>query len=217
MDVDVAKTEPPARVNDPEGTKRNIIDVATMEFAQNGLSGARIDEIAAKTKSSKRMIYYYFGDKEGLYLKVLEEAYSRVRATEATLELEHLQPVEALKTLVGFTFDHHNSHESFIRLVMIENIHHGEYLARSPVIQKLNVPAIDAVRGIYDRGVKEGLFRPGLDPLELHWQISALCFFNVSNRATFSKIFMRDLGSETSLASLRQSAIEMIVRHVCKG
>jgi AcrR family transcriptional regulator len=216
MDIRVAKADAPSRVNDPEGTKKNIIEVATKEFAENGLSGARIDEIAAKTKSSKRMIYYYFGDKEGLYLKVLEDAYSRVRAIEATLDLQDLPPVDALQKLVGFTFDHHNTHEAFIRLVMIENIHHGEFLAKSPVIQKLNVTAIDAVRGIYDRGVKEGTFRPGLDPIELHWQISALCFFNVSNRATFSKIFKRELGSKKSLASLRTAVVEMILRYVCR-
>jgi AcrR family transcriptional regulator len=215
MDVEAAKTTAAqGRVNDPEGTKRNIIEVATKEFAENGLSGARIDEIAAKTKSSKRMIYYYFGDKDGLYLKVLENAYSKVRATEATLELQDLSPVEALEKLVRFTFDHHNSNEAFIRLVMIENIHHGEYLAKSQVIQKLNVTAIDAVRQLYERGVEQRLFRPGLDPVELHWQISALCFFNVSNRATFSKIFKRDLGSKASLASLRDSVVEMIVRHL---
>lgn len=212
----VRTTTLPGRVNDPEGTKRNIIEVATREFAENGLSGARIDEIAAKTKSSKRMIYYYFGSKEGLYLKVLENAYSKVRATEAKLDLQHLPPREALERLVCFTFDHHNSHEDFIRLVMIENIHHGEYLARSAVIQELNVTAIDAVADIYRRGVEECLFRPGLDPVELHWQISALCFFNVSNRATFSKIFKRELGSEQSLASLRQGVVEMVLRFVAR-
>jgi AcrR family transcriptional regulator len=215
MDVDLAKSTPPSgRTNDPEGKQRNIIEVATREFAENGLSGARVDEIAAKTNSSKRMIYYYFGDKNGLYLKVLENAYSEMRATEATLDLEELPPLEALEKLVGFTFDHHNDHEAFIRLVMIENIHHGEYLAKSPVIQKLNARAIDAVRNIYERGVGEGVFRRGLDPVELHWQISALCFFNVSNRATFSKVFRRDLGSRKSLASLREAVVEMIVRHI---
>ena len=214
MDVETARTPVSGRINDPEGTKRNIIEVATQEFAENGLAGARIDEIAAKTKSSKRMIYYYFGGKEGLYLKVLEEAYSRVRAIEATLDLQDLPPRQALEKLVGFTFDHHNSHEAFIRLVMIENIHHGEFLGKSQVIQKLNVTAIDTVREIYARGVKNGVFRRGLDPIELHWQISALCFFNVSNRATFSKIFKRDLGSKKSLASLRASVIEMVVRHI---
>jgi AcrR family transcriptional regulator len=215
MDVETtARAGAPGRTNDPEGTKRNIIEVATKEFAENGLSGARIDEIAAKTRSSKRMIYYYFGDKDGLYLKVLENAYSKVRATEAKLDLQDLPPLQALEKLVRFTFDHHNSNESFIRLVMIENIHHGEYLAKSQVIQKLNVTAIDAVRNLYERGVGQGVFRPGLDPVELHWQISALCFFNVSNRATFSKIFKRDLGSKKSLESLRSAVVEMIVRHV---
>jgi AcrR family transcriptional regulator len=198
----------------PEATKRNIIEVATREFAEAGLSGARIDEIAAKTKSSKRMIYYYFGDKEGLYVQVLEAAYSKVRAVEATLNLDDLDPVRALRKLVEFTFDHHNSNEDFIRLVMIENIHHAAYLARSRVIQELNVTAIDTIARLYERGVRSSVFRKGLDPVDLHWQISALCFFNVSNRATFSKIFGRDLGSRKSLARLREDAVQMIERFV---
>jgi AcrR family transcriptional regulator len=204
----------PNRSNDPEGTRRNIIDVAMREFAENGLSGARIDEIAAKTKSSKRMIYYYFGDKEGLYLKVLEEAYSRVRAEEASLDLAGMEPREALDALVRFTFDHHDRNPDFIRLVMIENIHHADFLARSQVIQKLNVRAIDAVADLYRRGVEQGVLRDGIDPVELHWQISALCFFNVSNRATFSKIFKRDLGAKKSLASLRERVVDMVRRYV---
>jgi len=212
----IKKSAATGRTNDPEGTRRNIIEVATEEFSQRGLSGARIDEIAAKTKCSKRMIYYYFDSKEGLYLKVLEAAYSRVRQFEASLHLDDLPPVEALERLVRFTFDHHNSNEDFIRLVMIENIHHAEYLAQSPVIQKLNLTAIDVIKRLLERGVREGVFRAGLDPVELHWKISALCFFNVSNRATFSSIFKRDLASPQSLASLRQGVVEMIVRHVEK-
>ncbi|MEC9346628.1 MAG: TetR/AcrR family transcriptional regulator [Pseudomonadota bacterium] len=215
MRTDTPATRPaPGRTNDPEGTRRNIIEVATTEFAQNGLSGARIDEIAAKTRCSKRMIYYYFENKEGLYLRVLEAAYSRVRAFEGTLDLEHLPPRDGLEQLVGFTFDHHNSNEDFIRLVMIENIHHANYLAQSPVIQDLNLPAIDAIRRLLERGVAAGVFRDGLDPVELHWKISALCFFQVSNRASFSLIFKRDLDSPESLASLRKGVVEMILRHV---
>jgi AcrR family transcriptional regulator len=214
MAVRTRDTTSPNRSNDPEGTRRNIIDVAAREFAENGLSGARIDEIAAKTKSSKRMIYYYFGDKEGLYLKVLEEAYSRVRAEEASLDLAGMEPREALDALVRFTFDHHDRNPDFIRLVMIENIHHADFLGQSQVIQKLNVRAIDAVADLYRRGVERGVFREGIDPVELHWQISALCFFNVSNRATFSKIFKRDLGSKKSLASLRERVVDMVCRYV---
>jgi AcrR family transcriptional regulator len=205
-----------SRTNDPEGTKRNIIDVAYKEFAENGLAGARIDEIAAKTKSSKRMIYYYFGGKEDLYIKVLEEAYTRIRGIERSLDLAHLPPRLALEQLVRVTFDHHNSNPDFVRLVMNENIHNAAYLAKSPAIQKLNARAIDAVTGVYRRGVEDGLFRDGLDPVELHWQISALCFFNVSNRATFSKIFKRDLGSRKSLASLRDRAVDMVSRYVAR-
>lgn len=205
---------PPRRNNDPDATKRNIIAVATKEFSENGLSGARIDEIAAKTKSSKRMIYYYFGDKKNLYLKVLEDAYSKVRATEAALDLEHLPPLEALEKLVRFTFDHHANNKAFIRLVMIENIHRGEHLEESTVIQKLNETAIDNVQRLYRRGVEQGLFRAELDPVDLHWKISALCFFNVSNHATFSKIFKRDLGSAESQNTLREAVVDMILRYV---
>ncbi|WP_119420598.1 TetR family transcriptional regulator [Desertibaculum subflavum] len=205
------------RIRSPEATRQDIIDVATREFARNGLSGARVDEIAEKTGSSKRMIYYYFGDKEGLYLAVLEEAYRRVRRTETELDLEHLPPVEALRRLVEFTFDHHHSHEAFIRLVMIENIHHGDYLARSRTIQDLNVSVIGELDRIYQRGLQAGVFRKGLAAIDLHWQISALCFFNVSNRATFSRIFRVDLTSKKALTRLRAQVVEMILRNVLKS
>lgn len=204
------------RQQDPEGTRKNIIEVASQEFAQNGLSGARIDEIAAKTKSSKRMIYYYFGDKEGLYLSALESAYALVRKGEAQLDIAGLSPIDGLKKLVEFTFEHHHQHEDFIRMVMIENIHHGQYLERSSLVRDLNVTAIAHIRDLYERGVEAGQFRPGLDPLEIHWQISALCFFNVSNRATFSKLFDRDFGSPDNLERLKQNSVDMVLRYVAK-
>lgn len=206
----------PARTQDPEGARRNILEVATEEFALNGLSGARIDEIAARTRFSKRMIYYYFGDKEGLYLSALENAYRLVREGEAKLDIEGLEPMEALKKLVEFTFDHHHLHEDFIRMVMIENIHHGQYLERSNAIRQLNVSAIGTIEAVYRRGVAEGVFRKDLDPMELHWQISALCFFNVSNRATFSKIFGRDFGAFKARGSLRRNVVDMVLRYVVK-
>ncbi|HWP13849.1 MAG TPA: TetR/AcrR family transcriptional regulator, partial [Ramlibacter sp.] len=126
------------RTNDPERTKANILAVAAVEFGEKGLAGARIDEIAAATQTSKRMIYYYFGSKEGLYLAVLEESYRRVRGIEAELHLEDLEPEAALRRLVAFTFDHHLKNENYIRLVMSENINRGQYLAQSPRIQDLN-------------------------------------------------------------------------------
>lgn len=204
------------RTNDPERTMQNIMEVATQEFSNKGLTGARIDEIAALTRTSKRMIYYYFGSKEGLYIAVLEEAYRRIRQIESELHLEDLPPVEALRTLVGFTCDYQLANPDFIRLVMNENIHNGEFLAQSRTIQELNVPAINAVRAVYERGCAEGVFRPDIDPVDLHMSISALCFFNVSNRHTFALIFKRDLDTPEAIAARRASIVDMISRYVCK-
>jgi AcrR family transcriptional regulator len=201
-----------SRTNDPERTKADIMEVAAGEFGEKGLAGARIDEIAALTQTSKRMIYYYFGSKEGLYLAVLEESYRRVREIEAELHLEDLEPEQALRRLVAFTFDHHLSHENYIRLVMTENIHRGQYISQSRRIQDLNVTAIAAIRNLYQRGVKSGVFRPGLDPVDIHASISALSFFNVSNRHTFGAIFKLDTRSNAYIAHRRESVIEMVVR-----
>ena len=189
-----------------------ILEVATSEFANKGLSGARIDEIAAATRTSKRMIYYYFGSKEGLYVAVLEEAYRRMRAIEGELHLEDLEPEAALRKLVGFTFDHHQGNIAYIRLVMSENMQRGEYLAQSETIQELNVPAIRAIESLYKRGVAKKIFRPALDPIDIHASISALTFFNVSNQHTFGLIFKRDGQSPEALAARRASIVEMIVR-----
>ena len=204
------------RTNDPERTMAGILEVATREFSEKGLAGARIDEIAAATKTSKRMIYYYFGSKEGLYVAVLEESYRRMRTIESELHLEDLPPEDALRRLVGFTFDHHHGNEGYIRLVMSENMERGQYLAQSKIIQKLNVPAIEAIRKLYERGVAQGIFRSQLDPVDIHASISALTFFNVSNRHTFSLIFKRDLESPQAVTARRDSIIEMIVRFVRK-
>jgi AcrR family transcriptional regulator len=203
-----------ARTNDADGTSQNILDVATREFADKGLSGARIDEIAALTHTSKRMIYYYFGSKEGLYIAVLEHAYKRIRSIESELHLDELPPEDALKRLVEFTFDYQVANPDFIRLVMTENINNGEFLQQSSVIQKLNTPAISGLTSVYERGCEAGVFRKGLDPIDLHMSISALCFFTVSNRHTFSLVFKRDLGSAATQAMRRANIVEMIDRFV---
>ena len=192
----------------------DILEVAMREFADKGLAGARIDVIAQAMRTSKRMIYYYFGSKEGLYIAVLEEAYRRMRAIEADLHLEDLLPEDALRKLVGFTLDYQMAHPEFIRLVMTENIHRGEYLRRSSGIQELNMPAIEGLRSVYERGVAAGVFRAGLDPVDLHMSISALSVFNIANRHTFSLIFQQDFDSSASIVARRDNVIEMIVRFV---
>ena len=145
---------------------------------------------------------------------MLEAAYSRMRSIESELHLEDLAPEDALRKLVGFTVDYQLAHPEFIRLVMNENMHRGEYLAQSKTIQRLNVPAIEGLRQVLVRGQREGVFRGGLDPLDLHMSISALSVFNVANRHTFSLIFKCDLQSAASVVARRDSIIEMVVRFV---
>jgi AcrR family transcriptional regulator len=202
-----------SRTNDPARTMAGILEVATREFADKGLSGARIDAIAEATHTSKRMIYYYYGSKEGLYVAVLEESYRRMRQIEGELHLEDLDPEAALRRLVEFTFDHHADNEDYIRLVMNENIEQGAYLAQSKSIQELNVPAIEAIRSLYNRGVQQGVFRPGLDAVDIHASISALTFFNVSNRHTFGLIF-KDKARSAASTARRTSITDMVVRFV---
>ena len=195
----------------------DIIEVATHEFSEKGLAGARIDVIAEAMRTSKRMIYYYFGSKEALYIAVLEEAYRRIREIEAGLHLEDLTPEDALRKLVGFTVDYQLANPDFIRLVMNENMHRGTYMAQSKLIEKMNVPAIEGLRGVYERGVREGVFRAGLDPVDLHQSISALSVFNVANKHTFSLLFRRDMDAPRARSARRASIVEMVARFVLKS
>ena len=202
------------RTNDPDRTKANIIEIATHEFSEKGLSGARIDEIAERTRTSKRMIYYYFESKEGLYRAVLEDSYRRIRAVEGSLDLEHKPPLEALAQHVRFTFDHQLANTDFIRLVMVENIHHGQHIAQLSKTQQEGMAAITTLRGIVERGVAAGVMRRDLDAIDLHMSISALCFFNVANRPTFSTIFKVDMTTPAATAARRESVTQMILRFV---
>jgi AcrR family transcriptional regulator len=205
------------RIRDPEAVKANILEAAIAEFGEKGLAGARVDEIAAATRTSKRMIYYYFESKEGLYLAALEASYRRVRNTELGMHLDNMPPTDALRCLTSVTFDHHLHNEHYIRMVMAENINRGRYLAQSERIQELNRPAIALLRGIYERGVADGVFRPGLDPADIHASISALAFFNVSNRHTFGLIFQIDNQSPAYIATRRENIVQMVLRYVCKA
>jgi AcrR family transcriptional regulator len=199
---------------DPDGVRSNILQVAREIFAQKGLSGTRIDEIASRTSTSKRMIYYYFVDKEGLYREVLADAYRQTREAEDALELTGLPPEMALRKLAEFTFENHRRSQDFIRLVMIENIHEAHHMPDSEKIFGENSSAISMLDVIYANGVAQGIFRPGLTAVELHWHISALSYFNVSNRATFSHIFGGELFDEAGQATLRQHVGDMILRMV---
>jgi AcrR family transcriptional regulator len=188
------KEERLAGARDPERTKQNILEVATLEFAANGLAGARVDAIAARTQTTKRMIYYYFESKEKLFSEVLERAYGGIRRIEENLDLNRLDPETALRRLVEFSFDYHDAHPEFVRLVAIENTHNAEHIRQSDAVRHTNRPALQVLKDLLERGYRQGVFKREVDPVDLHLMISALCFYRVSNRHTFGTIFDCELG-----------------------
>ena len=177
---------------DPDATRRRILDAAEQEFAAHGLSGARVDAIAARTDTNVRMIYYYFGSKDGLYRAVLERAYGAMRENEKQLALDTRPPAEAIRHLTEFTFEYQQAHPEFVRLVAIENIHRAEHLSTLQPIRQMNASVIDTIGRILDRGKAEGAFRADAEPIGVHLLITAFCFFRVANRYTLRTIFPLD-------------------------
>jgi AcrR family transcriptional regulator len=203
-----------SRQRDPERTRQEILDVALSEFASNGYAGARVDEIAARTRTTKRMIYYYFTNKEQLYIAALERAYSTARDAERQLDADHPDPLTAIRTLAELTLDHHESHQDFIRMVAIENIHHGEYIAKSAALAELNTPAVSVVASILQRGYADGVFPRRAEPIDVHMIISAFCFFRVANRYTFGTLFGVDLVDPARREHYRQMVGDLVVSYL---
>ena len=198
-------------------TREDILDVASKEFSEKGLAGARIDEIAEKTQTSKRMIYYHFNRKDGLYQAVLERAYDRIRTQEQAARFEDLPPDQALRAIIGHNFDYHYEHPEFVRLVMSENVLMGEHIAQIANMKSRNRPVIQSLQSILDKGVAQDIFREGIDPVDLHMTISALSFYNVSNRYTFLHNFGVDFATPASRARRRVQIIECVMAWVKKG
>jgi AcrR family transcriptional regulator len=188
-----AAAKAPKRRNDPIATRENILEVAMEVFVGSGLSGARVSEIARKTRTSQRMIYYYFGDKVGLYRATLERAYAGIRQIESVLELDNLGPAAAMRKLVETTLDYEERHPEFVRIVGIENLHQAKHMTDVSSLRKQNNAVVTMVDEILQRGRAQGVFRKDVEALEIHMVISALCFFRISNRYTFKAIFGLDM------------------------
>ncbi|MER6835319.1 TetR/AcrR family transcriptional regulator [Streptomyces cellulosae] len=203
-----------ARTRDAARTQAEILDVATREFARAGYDGARVDEIAAQTRTTKRMIYYYFGGKEQLFTAVLERAYGVIREAEQELDVDHLDPVAAIRRLAELTFDHHERHPDFIRLVSIENIHDAVHIASSEMLASIGSPALDVIRRILEEGQRTGLFRADVDAVDLHAMISSFCFFRVANRHTFGALFGRDLVAPEQRDHYRAMLGDMVIAYL---
>lgn len=200
--------------NDAELSKADILAVATEEFALNGLSGARVDAIADRTRTSKRMIYYYFGSKEGLYRAVLEKAYGDIRALDSEQKSSAVTPEEAIRRIIDVTFDYDETHPNFISLVTVENIHRGRNIDQLPSIKERNAAVIRTLSDLLERGVKSGKFRADVNPVDLHLLISALCVFRVSNRFTFGKIFNVDLSDPKVRKRQKKMILEAVLRYL---
>jgi AcrR family transcriptional regulator len=196
--------KPAPRQRDAVRSRTDLLDVAEAVFAEKGYSGARVDEIAARTSTTKRMIYYYFGSKENLYIAVLERAYRGIRSAERAMDLGGLAPLEAVRRIAELTFDHHHQHPGFIKLVAVENIHRGQYLRKIRNLRELGTPAASLLQTILEDGQRDGTLRRDVDALAVHMLISAYCVFQIANNHTFGFLFDHDMRSEHIRARNRE-------------
>jgi AcrR family transcriptional regulator len=189
-----------------------IIDIATQEFVEKGLAGARIDEIAGR--ATKRKIYYYFEGKEDLYRAVLARAYRRVRESESRVDVDRGTALEGLRRLIEHDVRYHSQHPELVRLVMNENIHRAEHLKQIEALPGENQRIIDTLRRIIARGEAEGTFRPGIDPVTLHMNITALSFYNVSNQFTFAHNFGVNMSSPAAVERRAREVADILIAWV---
>lgn len=204
------------RTRDADRTQQEILAAAMIEFAASGLGGARIDAIAERAGVNKRLIYYYFGNKEDLFLAVLEQTYADIRAAEQALHLETANPADAVRRLVAFTWDHYLAHPEFLTLLNSENLHRARHLKQSKRIREMNSPLIQTLADVLERGRRDGLFRGGVDAVQLYISIAGLAYFYLSNNHTLSTIFGRDLMSPKALSERLSHITEVVMGYVLR-
>jgi len=195
-------------------TRQAILEAATIEFSTRGLGGARIDAIATRAGTNKRMIYHYFGNKEAMFLAVLENAYEKIRSMEGELHLEHLEPAAAMRKLVRFTFNYFVHNQHFVALLNSENLHRARHIKQSKRVQPINHPLIETLQGVLDRGHAGGIFRSGVDALQLYISIAGVCYFYFSNIHTLSTIFDRDLMAAKALKTRETHVVQVIMGYL---
>lgn len=203
------------KVRDADETRRRILQAAKAEFAKNGLGGARVDEISERAQANKRMLYHYFGSKDDLFQTVLEQAYLDIRNAEQKLQLDSLEPRQALETLVRFTWNYYLKNPEFITLVNSENLHRARHLKKSEAIKVVSRRFVSMVSHILERGVEAGVFRAGVDPVQLNITIAAIGYYYLTNRFTGSIVFERDFMDPAALEERLQFNIETVMRLVC--
>jgi TetR/AcrR family transcriptional regulator len=212
-----AEPATPPRSAAADATRARILAAARIEFVGEGLNGARVDRIAERANINKNLIYHHFGSKDALYLRVLEEIYSALRASQKDSEIAQLPPAEGMRALVANTFDHFVATPDLIRLMSIENIHYGRHLKQSPGVKQLYAPLLDTIRDLLARGARDGVFRSGVDPIELYLSISGLAYFYLSNQHTLSWLLDRDLVSARRLGERRAHIVDMVLSYLQNG
>lgn len=201
---------------DPERTKELILEAARIEFARNGLGGARVDQITERAGSNKRMLYYYFGSKEDLFLAVLESAYADIRQAEQSLHLGDIDPVEGMRRIITFTWDYFLHHPEFITLLNSENLHQAKHLKKSANIREMHSPLVAMLEELLTRGEQTGVYRSGVDPVQLYISIASLSYFYLSNTHTLSTVFGRNLLAPKARAERLHHMIELILGFLLK-
>lgn len=201
---------------DPARNRDRILKAAVAEFARYGLGGARVDRIAVRAGANKRMLYYYFGNKDDLFLAVLEDSYARIRNAERALHLTDLDPRQAMRRLVEFTWNYYLLHPEFLTLLNSENLHRARHIRRSRNIVAMHSPFVAMIKQVLERGARAGEFRRGVDPVQLYISIAGLGYFYLSNRHTLSTIFERDLMLPRSMNERLRHMVELVLGYLRK-
>lgn len=210
------KTKPQPK-RDPDATRQRILSAAVKEFAAEGYSGARVDAICKRARANPRMIYHYFGDKDGLYVTVLEHVLSELRREELKLEVDHVAPLTGMMQLFNFIHAHFGAHPELIPLLSGENLLRARFLRRSVKAPIVASPLIELIARLLERGVNEGDFRSGIDPLQLYVTMVALSYFHRSNAHTLSVLFRTDLLDPAWQAEQKRNADQMLIRYLERG
>ena len=201
-------------MRNPERTREIIHKAALAEFADMGYGGARVDTIAERAGVNKRMLYHYYGNKDDLFLYVLERAYEKIRTHESRLDLENLSPEEAVKELVKFTFTYHHNNPEFMRLLNNENLYKAKHVKQSKKIRKMHSPFVDLMTDVLKRGEKSGVFRKNVDPVQFYVTVASIAYFYLSNIYTLSAIFGRKLDSKAALAERLEHCTDVVLGYL---
>lgn len=195
-------------------TRENILRAAIDVFAKQGFAGARVEKISKAARTTDRMIYYYFGSKERLFVAALETIYKELGDAEAALDLSGLAPDQALCAILRFTWNHYLTHPEMLSLLNNENLQQGRHVSRSKRVKELSFPFVSILSEVLARGTKQKLFRPNIDAQDLYVAMCSLGYFYLSNRYTLSAFLGTNLMAPDALDHWIELTETMILRFV---